>query len=392
MRNAFYISSKISTFFSPHKLIFGIGSASLVGKEAKNLGGNRALIVTDKQVASAGLIEEVVSSLKTSGLEVSIFDQVQAEPPFQNVDDGASVARQTGCDIIIGMGGGSSLDVAKGTSIMAKLEGSVLNYVGSDLVPHKGIPKILLPTTAGTGSEVTRVFVVTDEAEKIKKVVYSDFVLSDVAIVDPRLTVSMPPKVTADSGIDALIHGIETYVSMNATPFSDILAIEAIRLIGENLPLAFAKPDNMEARCNMAFAATIAGMAFASGGLGANHALAYALGIDYHLSHGRSNAVLLPYIINYNRLSSPQRYARIAQTLGVSTEGLSIYEAGERLVEHLKKLLEFLDVSIHLGSYGVSADNIPSMVEGTMKQSRLFAPNPRNLTAEDVKEIYTSAL
>ncbi|MFC2020261.1 iron-containing alcohol dehydrogenase [Chloroflexota bacterium] len=392
MRNTYYIPDKISTFFSPNKLIFGIGSANQAGKEAKNLGGTRALIVTDKQVVSAGLTEEVISSLKTCGIETGIFDQVQPEPPVKNVSDGARMAREMGCDIVIGVGGGSSLDVAKGVALMAKLEGSVIDYAGTDIVPYSGVPKILLPTTAGTGSEVTRVFVLTDEADKLKKVIYSDFVLADVAIVDPRLTLSMPPSVTADSGIDALIHAIESHVSMNATPFSDILSIEAIQLIGGNISTAYAKSDNMEARSNMALAATVAGMAFASGGLGANHALAYVLGTDYHLSHGRSNAVLLPYIVDYNRLSSPQRYARIAQAIGVSIEGISAYESGERLVEYLKKLLEFLGVSIHLSSYGVSREDIPGMVEGAMKQSRLFIPNPRNLTADNVKEIYTGAL
>jgi len=392
MRNNYYKPDKVSTLFAPNKLVFGIGSANQVGNEAKNLGGNKALIVTDKQVVSAGLTEEITSSLKARGLEVGVFDQVQAEPPVRNVNDGARIAREMGCDIVIGVGGGSSLDVAKGVALMTKLEGSVLDYIGTDTVPHRGVPKILLPTTAGTGSEVTRVFVMTDEEDMVKKVVYSDFVLADVAIVDPKLTVSMPPGVTADSGIDALVHAIETYVSMNSTPFSDILSVEAIQLIGENILVAYVKSDNMEARSNMALAATIAGMAFASGGLGANHGLAYVLGTDYHLSHGRSNAAILPHIVDYNRIGSPRRYARIAQALGVSVEGLSLDETGKRLVEYLKKLLENLGISTHLSSYGISRDDIPSMVEGGMKQSRFFVTNPRNLTAEDVKEIYTRAL
>ena len=392
MSDTFYKPDKISNLYAPNKLVFGIGSASQIGKEAKNLGGTRALVVTDKQVVSAGLIEGVLDSLKEASLETGVFDLVEAEPPARNVDDGARVAREGGYDIIIGVGGGSSLDVAKGTALMATLEGKIVDYTGTDVVPHSGLLKILIPTTAGTGSEVTRVFVITDEADHIKKVVYSDFVLADVSIVDPRLTLSMPPHVTADTGVDALVHAIETNVSMNATPFSDILSLEAIKLIGANLTLAYSKADNLEARYNMSLAATVAGLAFASGGLGANHALSYVLGTDYHLSHGRSNAVMLPYIVDYNRHGSPRRYAEIARAIGINVDGISVYEAGERLVEYLKNLLEFLGVSIRLADYGVSGDDIPKMVAEAMKQSRLFVPNPRNLTADDVKEIYLKAL
>jgi len=392
MNSPIYKPDKISALYAPNKLIFGLGSADQAGKEAKSLGGSHALVVTDKQVVSAGLAEEVLSSLREAGLDPGVFDQVEAEPPVRNVDDGARIARDGGYDIIIGVGGGSSLDVAKGTALMAGLEGSIVDYTGTDMVPRAGLLKILMPTTAGTGSEVTRTFVVTDETEHMKKVVYSDFVLADTAIVDPKLTLSMPSRVTADTGTDALVHAVESYVSMNATPFSDILSLEAIKLIGENLAAAYSKPDNIEARYNMSLAATLAGIAFASGGLGAIHALSNPLGIDYHLSHGRSNAVLLPYIVDYNRHASPRRYAAIARAMGLNVDSLSVYEAGERLVEHLENLLELLGISIRLSSYGVTADDIPGMVEGAMKQSRLFVPNPRNLTDEDVAEIYQKAL
>ncbi|MEE8419386.1 MAG: iron-containing alcohol dehydrogenase [Dehalococcoidales bacterium] len=392
MSSTYYKPDKISSFYAPNKLIFGLGSANQAGKEARNLGGSRALVVTDKQVVSAGLVEEVLNSLREAGLDPGVFDRVEAEPPLRNVDDGASTAREGGYDIIIGVGGGSSLDVAKGTALLATLEGSVDDYIGTDVVPSAGLPKILMPTTAGTGSEVTRVLVVTDETDHVKKVIYSDFALADVAIVDPRLTLSMPSRVTADSGTDALVHAVESNVSMNATPFSDILSLEAIRLIGANLAAAYSEPDNIEARYNMSLAATLAGMSFASGGLGANHALSYPLGTDYHLSHGRSNAVMLPYIVDYNRQASPGKYAAIARTLGLNVDGLSVYEAGERLVEYLENLMELLGISIRLSSYGVTADDIPGMVEKAMKQDRFFVPNPRYPTDDDVREIYQKAL
>jgi len=392
MEKSISMMTKVNTFLSPKKIIFGNGVVSEVGKEAKKLGAEKALIITDEGVIKAGLVTGVEDSLRTQKLDIEIFDKVEAEPPARIVDKCAQLVRDKGYDIIIGIGGGSSMDVAKGTSIMAVNNGKVLDYAGVDLVPHRGIPKILIPTTAGTGSEVTRVFVVSDEAEKVKKAVYSDFVLADVAIVDPLLTVSMPPTVTADTGMDALVHAIESYVSVNATPFSDILAIEAIHLIAENLPAAYAKADNIEARFNMSLAATLAGMAFTSGGLGVVHALSNPLGTEYHLTHGRSNAVILPYVVDYNKIGSLNKYAHITQAMGEYIEGLSAYQAAEKLVACLNRLLEILNIPAKISAYGVSREDIPKLVESSMKIGRLFIWNPRNLTEEDVKNIYISAL
>jgi len=197
--------------------------------------------------------------------------------------------------------------------------------------------------------------------------------------------------VTADTGMDALVHAIETFVSVNATPFSDTLAIEAIRLIGEYLPVAYVKGDNIEARFNMALAATLAGLAFPSGGLGAVHALSYVLGTEYHLSHGRTNALMLPYVVAYNKLGNLRKYALIAQTMGENIDGLSTYEAADKLAPYLLRLLEIVGIPSKLGAYGVSEKAMPKLVAGGMEYSRLFVPNPRNLTEEDVRKIYLSA-
>lgn len=391
MKSSFYTLDKISTFLSPNKIILSTGATKQVGIESKALGGKKALIVTDPGVVKAGLIDGVQESLESEKINSGIFDQVEAEPPARIVDECAQIARREGYDIIIGIGGGSSLDAAKGVSIMAINKGKVLDYAGTDLVTKKGLPKILLPTTGGTGSEVTRVFVVTDEAENTKKVIYSNYNLADVAIIDPVLTISMPSVVTADTGIDALIHAIETYVSVNATPFSDILAIEAINLIAHNLPIAYAKGSNIEARYNMALAASLASLAFTSGGLGAVHGLAYVLGTEYHMSHGRSNAIMLPHVMDYNKIGNLNKYAQIAQAMGENIEGLSSYEAAEKSVDASKKLLEAVNISIKLPDYGIRKEDLPKLVEGGMKQARLFVPNPRNLIKEDVEIIYEMA-
>jgi len=308
------------------------------------------------------------------------------------VDECGRLVREEGVDLVIGIGGGSSMDTAKGAVLLAKNPGKVVDYAGFDKVSQRGLPKILLPTTAGTGSEVTRNFVITDEEENTKKVIFTDFGLADVAIVDPMLTVSCPPAVTADTGMDALVHAIETFVSVNATPFSDVLAIEAISLIGEYLPIACAKGENLEARYNMALGATISGLAFSSGGLGAVHALAYVLGTEYHLSHGRTNAIMLPYVVDYNLTASPARYARIAQAMGENIDGLTNDEAAGLLVERLFRLLEIVGIPSTLGEYGITEKALDKLVAGGMEFSRLFIPNPRNLTEADVREIYTNAL
>ena len=391
MKQSIAMTTRVNTFFSPNKVILGNGTAAQAGEEVRKLSAKKALIVTDEGVIGAGLVQGVEESLRAQKIAVGMFSKVEAEPKARIVDECAKVVCDDGYDIVIGIGGGSSLDVAKGAAVMATNKGKIVDYSGTDLVPLRGLPRILLPTTAGTGSEVTRVIIVTDDTDNSKKAVFSDFVLADVAIVDPLLTLSMPLAVTADTGIDALVHAVETYVSAKATPFSDVLAIEAISLIAENLPVAYVRGDNTEARFNMSLAATLAGMAFTSGGLGAVHALAYPLDTEYHLSHGRSNAVMLPYVVDYNKIGNLSKYADIAQAMGEDIEGLSEYEAAESLVRCLFRLIEDVSIPTRLSDYGVSRDDIPKLVEGGMKQKRLFVPNPRNLTEEDVKNIYESA-
>jgi alcohol dehydrogenase class IV len=385
------MDQKIHSFFSPNKILFGIGASKEIGKETKALGGTKALIITDPGVANSGLIDPIRSNLEEAGLKVFLFDRVEPEPPASVVDEGAQYIKETGADIVVGLGGGSSLDVAKGVSLLVRNTGKVLDYCGIDLIPKRGLPKILVPTTAGTGSEVTRVFVVTDQKDNMKKVIYSNYAIADLAIVDPMLTLSMPGKVTADTGMDALVHAIETYVSMNATPFSDISASEAIRLITKYLPMAFAKNENLEARYHMSLASLLAGLAFASGGLGAVHALAYPLGTEYHLSHGRTNAVMLPHVMEFNLLGNRSRYAMVAEMMGKGGNIIDLKAKVAKAVEAVTELLDDVQIPYHLRDYGIPKEAIPKLVDGGMKQARLFVPNPRNLSESDVEAIYIKA-
>ncbi len=385
------MDQKIHSFFSPNKVLFGIGASREIGKEAKALGGTKVLIVTDPGVANSGLVASLRTNLEEAGMKVFLFDRVEPEPPASLVDESAQLAKEKGVDIVIGVGGGSSLDIAKGASLLASNPGNVLDYCGMDLIPKRGLPKILVPTTAGTGSEITRVFVLTDKTDNTKKVVYSNYAIPELALVDPILTISMPSKVTADTGMDALVHAIETYVSMNATPFSDLLATKAIELIAKYLPMAFAKGENIEARYHMSLASLLAGMAFASGGLGAVHALAYPLGTEYHLPHGRTNAIMLPHIMEFNLIGNRSRYALIAEMMGKGENRPDLKERAALAVEAVIELLDDVQIPYHLKDYGIPKEAIPKLVEGGMRFARLFVPNPRNLSPSDVESIYTGA-
>ncbi len=385
------VPGKTHSFYSPNKILFGLDSVRAVAEEVQQLGGRKVLIVTDPGVIRADLLPSIQKPLENAGIAYSIYDRVLPEPPARLVDEAAEQFRSEGCDQVVGLGGGSSLDVAKGVSVVATNEGHILDLCGMDLVRKRGVPKILIPTTAGTGSEVTRVLVITDEVENTKKVVYSSYTLPDLAIVDPLLTVTMPPAVTADTGIDALCHAIEAYVSVNATPFSNILAEKAIELIGGYLAMAWAKGSNLTARYHMSLASLMSGMAFASGGLGAVHALAYPLGTEYHMAHGRSNAIMLPYVMRYNLVGNPNRYAKIAALLGKRTEGLTPLESASLAADAVEELLGSIQVSFHLRDYGIPEGDLPKLVEGGMNQARLFVPNPRDPTEEDVRSIYREA-
>jgi alcohol dehydrogenase class IV len=381
------------TSYSPHKIIFGRETVKGVAEEVGLLGGTKVFIVTDRGVEKAGLLRPVLESLEAGHKRFCIYDQVEPEPMDHVVEEATATFRSEGCDLILGVGGGSCLDVAKGVSILATNEVSLSNLYGINLVKKRGIPKILIPTTSGSGSEVTRGVVLTDEKGKTKKVIFSPHVLSDVALIDPVLALSMPPVLTADTGMDALVHAIEAYVSVEANPFSDTFAETAIRLIAKYLPIAWAKGSNFEARYHMSLAATLAGLAFGSGGLGAVHGLAYVLGTEFHMSHGRSNAVMLVHVMRFNLCANRDKYGRIALFMGKAIDGLSSTEASQLAAEAVQELLETLQIPFHLREYGIIHEaDLSKLVEGGLKQSRLFAPNPRDLTEQDVHLIYQSAI
>jgi len=385
------IFERSHVFYSPNKVLFGPNTVKSVGNEILQLGGRKVLIITDPGIVQADLLRPVKASLEAAGVSHAVYDQVKPEPPIRCVEEAVEQFRRMDCDILVGVGGGSSLDVAKAVSVRATNDRGVLEMCGVDLVKKRGIPKILIPTTSGTGSEVTRVSVLIDERQNVKTVINSLYTLAEVAIVDPLLTLSVPPRVTADTGMDAMVHAIESYVATSATPFSDILAERAIQWIARYLPMAWAKGSNLEARYYLSLAATMAGMAFASGGLGAVHALAYPVGTGYQLSHGRANAILLPHVIRYNIPGIPERYGVMANLMGRDVEGLSSMEAAELAVEAVQDLLSQIAIPYRLRDYGIPGEAIPRLVEGGMSYARLFVINPRDLTEQDVRSVYEEA-
>jgi len=392
MKDIYYDLGRLSALLAPNKTMLGKGAVGETGKEIKILGGKRALIVTDPGVMKAGLISSVAHALKAEGIDVEIYDRVEAEPPARVVDEASEVARKGRFDVIVGFGGGSSLDVAKGVAVMATNRGKIVDHVGVNMITSRGLPKVLIPTTAGTGSEATWVCVVTDEEANTKKSLYSHLLLPEVAILDPAVTTSMPPAITAFTGFDAFVHAVESYVSVNATPYTRIMAHEALRLITANLPVAYAKGDDLRARYNMLLASNLAGMAFASGGLGACHGLAYPLGTEFHMPHGKSNALMIAHVMAFNCMASLERYAEVAVAMGENIAGLSIYEAAAKSVDAVKRLLAAVNISSRLSDYGIGEKDVPKLVEGALKQSRFYVPNPRNLIEADIEAIYRKAL
>ncbi len=380
---------KVSTFKIANKLITGEGSIQVLHQEATRLGMKNPLIVTDEILRDLGVVEKVTQLL--NGISFGIYTGVKPEPEISIVEECRELYNNGFHDGLIALGGGSAIDIAKSVSAAAQFEGTIHELIGTDLVQKKGAPIIAIPTTAGTGSEVTNIAILSDKEAQLKKGIVSDYLLPDVAIVAPEMTVTMPKSVTAASGIDALVHAIEAYISVNASPITDSLAIGAIKLIAKNLPKAYANPDHIEARDNMATASLMAGMAFGNAGVGAVHALAYPLGGRYHIAHGVSNALLLPFVMEWNKISCVEKFRDIAEALGAKTEMLTDEEAADKAVELMRRLCTTVNIPKGIRFFNVPEDEIPAMAEDASKITRLLKNNPRKLDKQEIEEIYRSA-
>lgn len=382
---------KLTLFRTTKRILFGVGAVEKIGAEAQLLKGKKVLVITDSGVIQAGLLEGVEKSLQAANIPFALFDGVEPDPRIEVVEKSVEKAKKEGIDLIIGLGGGSSLDIAKVTSILLTNSGKIDVFFGIDLVPNPGIPVILVPTTAGTGSEVTPIAILSDTKEKLKKGIVSPTLFPEVAIVDPKLTIGLPPSVTAFTGMDALTHAIEAYASINATDLTDLFALRAMDLCSKNLRMAYAHGENLAARSNMMEGSLLAGIAFANAGVGAVHAFAYPLGGEFHLAHGLTNTLMLPYIMRYNILGCPHKFAQMAKAFGEKVEGFSELDGAETAVKFVERLSDDIRVPRRLRDVGIPENAIPRLAEAAMKVTRLLTNNPRKIALEDAVAIYNSA-
>ena len=382
----------VKVFSTTPRVVMGPGAAKTIGAEVKALGIKRVLIVTDKGVIAAGLMKPIEESLKAAKIRHAVFDGVEPDPRYEIVADCVAAARNFHAQLLIGLGGGSPMDITKTSAVMLTNKGPIGAYFGVNLVPKRGLPTVLIPTTAGTGSEATSVAILSDEGEKLKKGIASPYLYPAIAILDAELTVALPPRVTAATGMDALIHAIEAYTSVNATTLTDMYCVKAIELIFGNIRTAYAKGDNLAARTAMMEGAMLAGIAFANAGVTAVHAFAYPIGAEFHIPHGVANTLMLPHVIRFNVLGNLEKFALLAAPFGISAAGLDALAVVDKLIAAIDRLVDDLNVPRHLADFKVKEKDIPMLAQGVMKVTRLLANNPRTLTLEDAKRIYKAAL
>jgi alcohol dehydrogenase class IV len=375
----------------PGKVRFGAGCTETMGEEANKIGAKRALIVTDPGVYKTKIIDPVKENLTKAGIAVDVFSEAEPEPTYSKLNATANELRKSSFELVVGIGGGSSIDTAKGLSVLFAHGGIGQDYGGVEKVPGPCIPVFGCPTTAGTGSEVTNIAVFDDRERGIKEGIVSNYIIARIAFVDPTLTYGCPPKVTAASGTDALIHAIEGYTGKKANTFSDALALKAMQLISGSLRQAVKNGSDKEARNRMSEGALFGGMAFMNSGCAAIHALAFALGSQFHAPHGVANAVLLPYVTECNLSANLPRYATVATMLGVSTEGLSDQEAAEKGLEAMKSLSADVGIPIRLRDMGVPKEALEELAKASMATTRLLSNNPKQLTLDDVRGIWEKA-
>ncbi|OUV67245.1 MAG: alcohol dehydrogenase [Gammaproteobacteria bacterium TMED133] len=380
---------KVANFKVARKLITGSGSVAHLKDEVLRLGMTRPLIVTDTILQSVGVVQLVEDQL--ANVPFSVYNGVLPEPEVYLVGDCNQQFCDEACDGLIAVGGGSAIDIAKAVSAVFAYTGRVEELFGIGLVPQKGPPVIAVPTTAGTGSEVTNIAILSDKSAQLKKGIVSDFILPDLAIVSPEMTVTMPKPVTAASGVDALVHAVEAYISVNASPITDSLALGAIKMISRNLPVAYKEPRNLIARDSMATASLMAGMAFGNAGVAAVHALAYPLGGRFNIAHGVSNALLLPYVMEWNKDSCLEKFREIANAIDVDTRSLSDEEAAKEAVDSMETLCRKVEIPQGLRSLNIPRSVIPDMAADAIQINRLLKNNPRVLSEQDIIEIYESA-
>lgn len=379
-------------FKTPSVIVNGPGAAKEVGSFAKGL-GKKALIVTDVALEKIGLLNDIKNSLEMAGISFAIYDKVVIEPTIDVVEEGLKVFKEVQAEFLIAVGGGSPIDAAKGIAALATNPGKMSDFAGANKIPRPGAPLIAIPTTAGTGSEVSQFTIITDTTRDVKMLIASLNIMPRVALVDPLMTLTMPQKITAATGLDALTHAIEAFVSVKAQPITDTLALQAIRFIAGNIRQAWSNGDNVEARTNTMIGALQAGMAFSNSSVALVHGMARPIGAYFHVPHGISNAALLPTVIEFSIPGNPKRYAAIAEAMGEITEGLSVLDAAYFAADAVERLNIDLKVPT-LRELGVEEKKFNSIVEQMAADAIASGSpgnNPRKATQGEIVELYRRA-
>lgn len=384
MQGSFY-------YASPTRIISGLGAKVRAGQEARDAGGTKALIVTDIGVLNAGLVDEVIDSLRKAGLGVVIYDKVETNPVLSMVDEGHQLYRSEGCDILVAVGGGSSIDLAKAIGVLTNNPGPLVQYEGADKIPHPISYLIAIPTAAGTGAEVTFSALITDPDRHYKISIRSFYLAPRVAILDPGMLKTLPSHIAAMTGMDTLTHAIEAYVSTSASPITDLLAFEAINISAASLERFVADPSNPSAASLMQLACAYAGMAFANARLGNVHAMAHPLGGHFNLHHGLACAILLPRVIDFNLNSSPHKYAKIARAMGQQVDEDLSLESAKSASQAIYSLLETLNLPTKLGELGVTTDKIPVIARDAVTTG-IHGTNPRLTDFGDFVRLYEACM
>ncbi len=379
-------------FLNPSVNFMGPGCVAILGDRCKLLNMNKPLIVTDAFLAKLenGPVAQSTASLEAAGIEYVIFTGAEPNPKVQNCYDGLKLYQENGCDSIITIGGGSAHDCGKGVGIAATHDKHLTEYAGIEKLENPLPPLIAVNTTAGTASEVTRHAVLTNLETKLKFVIVSWRNVPLVSFNDPMMMLDIPPALTAATGMDALTHAVETYVSVDANPVTDAQAIQSIKLIANNLRQAVANGHDVKARENMAYASLLAGMAFNNGNLGYVHAMAHQLGGQYDLPHGVANAMLLPVVEEYNIMSNPQRFADIAEFMGENIEGLSVLDAADKAIAAMARLAKDVGIPAHLSEMGVKEEDFELMAINALNDGNAGS-NPRKGNKQDIINLFKKA-
>ncbi len=373
------------------KTIFGVGAINQIMSECQLLGASRALLVVDRALSETEMCARIQKTFQENPVKAIPYFEVTPEPSPDLADTGAELAKKEKADCVIAVGGGSTMDVAKAIAILGKNEGKALDYVGLNLVKKPGLPTIMVPTTAGTGSEATFTSVFTMREAKSKGGINSPFLYPHTAILDPELTLGLPPDVTASTGMDALTHAIESFTSLQAHFMSEPLSLKAIEIISANLRGAVFSGSDIRFRNFMMKASYLAGLGLAMSGVGAVHALAYPLGAFFDVPHGMANALMLPYVLEYNYPGDIDKFARIAWAMGEEIEGCSERDTAALVVKAVRDLARDIGIPRTLKDLRIPEDSISDMAEAAMKIERPIMNNPRPMTAKVAEDIYKRA-